>query len=245
MNILSFLIGLSGISIAVLLKRSKITRFVVYPSMLVLLVVGGFFMYRAFQPEPFAFAANTYATWNPSDKGANITLSGSNLVITKTAQAWNAVRSTISKTTGKWYWEVTMTLISGGNAMCGTMTAGATLDASPDSNANNWVYGDGAGEGWSNTSLQFTGNVPVSGDVMGYAFDADADTLGIYINNSLQGTLTSVTGGYASCSVFNNLSTVTANFGSSALTYAPPSGYNAGLYDAGSASFASWQFGDF
>lgn len=41
--------------------------------------------------------ALTYATWNPSDKGAALTLSGGNLTVTKTTAGAELVRSTISK----------------------------------------------------------------------------------------------------------------------------------------------------
>lgn len=44
-------------------------------------------------------------TWNPSDKSANVTLSGSNLIATITSGTNQGVRSTISHSTGKWYAE--------------------------------------------------------------------------------------------------------------------------------------------
>jgi hypothetical protein len=51
----------------------------------------------------------TFATWNPSDKNANVTLSGGNL--TASVASWTthyAARATIWKSSGKWYWEVTV-----------------------------------------------------------------------------------------------------------------------------------------
>src|SRR5690606_21424014 len=46
-----------------------------------------------------------YATWNPSDKTASITLSGGNLIATPTSTA-QGVRATIGKSSGKPQFEV-------------------------------------------------------------------------------------------------------------------------------------------
>ena len=51
----------------------------------------------------------TYATWNPADKGADITLSGGNLVATHTSDNAATVRANVGKSSGKWYWEITTT----------------------------------------------------------------------------------------------------------------------------------------
>src|SRR5690242_10283612 len=48
----------------------------------------------------------TYATWNPADKGTGVTLSNGNLTIVGTGVSQNFARSTIGKSSGKWYWEV-------------------------------------------------------------------------------------------------------------------------------------------
>jgi hypothetical protein len=47
-------------------------------------------------------------TWNPSDKGSNITLSNGNLTATG-ATVWNSVRGTTSSSTGKLYFETVVT----------------------------------------------------------------------------------------------------------------------------------------
>ncbi len=50
----------------------------------------------------------SFATLNPSDKGSAVTLSNSNL--TATFSGGNgAVRATIGKSSGKWYWEIAVT----------------------------------------------------------------------------------------------------------------------------------------
>ena len=50
------------------------------------------------------------ATWNPSDKSANLVLSSGNLTVTGSNGAFTVmgVRGTISKSTGKYYWEITI-----------------------------------------------------------------------------------------------------------------------------------------
>lgn len=78
--------------------------------------------------------AITYATWNPADKGANITLSGGNLTATTSAFAWDAVRTTISKSTGKWYFEMSITANNLGFSGIGKSTA--TLASYLGSDAN-------------------------------------------------------------------------------------------------------------
>ena len=81
--------------------------------------------------------ANTYATWNPSDKDASVTLSGGNLVASSTSASWAAVRSTISKSSGKWYWEYTVTAIGNGHTQ-GIGNSSATLANYVGQDANGW-----------------------------------------------------------------------------------------------------------
>ena len=62
----------------------------------------------------FFGVGRVYATWNPSDAGADWSFSGGNLVATKTASSSSIVRANTAKTTGKWYWEVTLTAVGTG-----------------------------------------------------------------------------------------------------------------------------------
>ena len=85
--------------------------------------------------------AVTYATWNPADKGS-ITLSGGDLLAQSNSGAWNSVRSTISKTSGKWYCEITCGGASGGGIALGSGTSSANLFDFPGTDANGWgIYG--------------------------------------------------------------------------------------------------------
>lgn len=67
--------------------------------------------------------------WNSADKDAGITLSGGDLEATRTAaSAWKGVRATVSKTTGRLYFEIKVKLnTANGNQMVGVGNASATL----------------------------------------------------------------------------------------------------------------------
>lgn len=53
-------------------------------------------------------------TWNPADKASNITLSNGNLTVGATSTIAGAVRSTVGKTSGKFYFEIRWTTATGG-----------------------------------------------------------------------------------------------------------------------------------
>lgn len=178
--------------------------------------------------------ANTYATWDPSDKSANMTLSNGNLTGTNAgAAAWVGTRATITKSSGKWYWEITLGQTT--NAV-GTINGVSTLTRALNSNLNSEViaYLTGQGgyklENGSETSGQ--GEAVVT-DIVGCAWDADAGTIAIYVNNTLKftaGTMTGTNAALFQAFILNDA--ITANFGATALAYTPPTGFNAGLYTA-------------
>jgi hypothetical protein len=191
--------------------------------------------------------ANTYATFDPTFTSGNITFSNGNLTITCTsAGAIDAVtRSTISKSSGKWYWEYHVDAMdathfdTGGYVINGSfLTSQSTFAA-----ANSWGFGRDGGSLYRNSNGTLnsnTSNLFVNGDTLGMAWDADANTLQFYVNNTLvslsSGVVSSVGNpGYASVYI-SFVNALTANFGATALTYTPPAGYNAGLYIAGSSA---------
>jgi hypothetical protein len=171
-----------------------------------------------------------YTTWDPANKDAGITLSGSNLIATNATNDQD-VRSTIGKSSGKWYWELTFSATVG--VLEGVVNASASMSATL-SGANAWVYNSPNGHSFNNSVYAAYGAAYGAGDTIGLALDMDAGTLTAYKNNASQGTMsTGLTGtmyaahGLASASILS----VTANFGASAFTYTPPGGYNAGLYN--------------
>lgn len=53
-------------------------------------------------------AGITYATWSPTNKSSNITLSNGNLTFTGIAGNTGIGIATVGKSSGKWYWEITV-----------------------------------------------------------------------------------------------------------------------------------------
>jgi len=167
--------------------------------------------------------APTYATWNPADKDASITLSGGNL--TAVGSSTGSVRGTLGKATGKWYWEALCN--SAGTMGVGVVQLADSLATLPGYTANGWGYFY-SGQEINNSLLLNLASTYTSGDVIGVALDAGASTVKWYKNNVLQDTQTLSAGTYYPICGWN--ANYTANFGASAMIYSPPSGYNAGLY---------------
>lgn len=170
--------------------------------------------------------SHSYATWNPSDKSASMGLSGGNLIATSSATN-QGVRSTISKSSGKWYWEAK--LVTTG-ARCGMATSAWSETTSLGVAANSWGYSN-SGPILNNNVLLFNAAAWTTSDTIGFAYDPAAATLAFYKNNTLQYTATSVTSGmYPAVSLTLSAYALSANFGATALAYAPPAGFNAGMY---------------
>ena len=188
------------------------------------MIVGGVpMLFGGFGAPP----SNTYDTWNPNDKNANVVLTDGNLsAASSDSGRWVTVRATVGKTSGKWYWEVrainTYYVVNPGVALIGNSLSDRPL-CSYQSNGV-ILYGST----WSAAVVE-------NNDVVGIALDMDAGTLRFYKNNVPQAELlTGLVGPcYPSISLLYDSgapSKVTANFGATALVYAPPSGFNAGVY---------------
>lgn len=185
-------------------------------------------------------AADIYpATWNPSDTYPPITFSNSNLTVAHTNSSWFAsTRATAGKTTGKWYWEVTINSIN--NIMIGIATFNNTFDS-----GSGFCSGP-KGYAYYNNGKKYIGPVGsaygatyTTGDVIGFALDLVNGTLTCYKNNSSQGILVSALSGTYYAAIMCGLAS-TVNFGASAFVYTPPSGfleYTAPVYDTASPSF--------
>lgn len=183
-------------------------------------------------------------TWNPADKGVDVTLSGGNLVAAP-GYYTSSVRSVDGVSAGKWYWEVTVN-VNATYVMAGIGTASAlvehgSLAVYPGANANGWGYYGFDGSKYHGGAPAAFGPPLVVGDVLGFALDMTAGTLTIYVNgvsygvafSGIAGTIYAMMGSGASASC-----TVTANFGASAFAYTPPAGHNHGF---GTGSFAVYR----
>jgi len=179
----------------------------------------------------------TYATWNPSDKNANITLSWWNLIATAANTAWKSARANMGKSTWKRYREVIPKKSSGGwNAMIWVGPATETLSSYVGTAATansyysyNWKT-DPNNRYNNNTNLSY-GAAYTLNDVIGVALDMDNWQLTFYKNNVSQGTITGISWTmYPMVSPYDQNLYFETNFGATALTYSPPVGFNAGLY---------------
>lgn len=178
--------------------------------------------------------AVTYATRNPSDKSANITLSGGNLIATNPSiTSWSSVRSTIGKSSGKRYREYTIG--SGTDRHVGIGKSTATLASFPWFDANWYAYYYNDGNKVTNNSYSSFGAARNTWNIIWVALDMDAGTIAMYKNNVIQGTFmfTGLSGTfYAMVGLYGGgaSTSVTANFGATPFAYTPPVGFNAGLY---------------
>jgi hypothetical protein len=183
-------------------------------------------------------------TWNPSDKTANLTLTGGNLIGTTTSSADAWIRSVDPQRTGKFYWECTLNTIVGSNTYVGVATRWANLTNSTTvgecwavKSSNITIDGANSGSGlgtWAN------------GDVLCIAVDLSARLIwfrrGATGNWNGSGTANPATGtggfssnylggGYDTHPAIHLQSTsdqITANFGDSAFIGAVPSGFTSG-----------------
>lgn len=176
-----------------------------------------------------------FATWDPATKGSSVTLSNGNLtaVSSSNLNTDTNIKSTISKSSGKWYWEITMQCNSANSVILGDANSSWVMTSGvPGFDTNGQGYRSDNGQQFYSSASTAFGVSFTSGDVIGLALDASNGNLQIRKNNSLQGTLTNAVSGpyFAAASVRTSGSQITANFGATALTYAPPAGYNAGLY---------------
>jgi hypothetical protein len=172
----------------------------------------------------------TYATLNPADLLA-LSLSNGNRTATFSGQG--GARATQSKTTGKWYFEVTLTGGAGGFPSVGIASSSYALSEGVAGLASQSA-------GYRNDGRLYVDGTTVStflatfttGDVIGVAFDVDARGVSFYKNNVLQQTVNWA----ATFAVFPLVSGLSSgvvwvcNFGASTFVYPPPSGFNAGVY---------------
>jgi len=176
---------------------------------------------------------NNYATWNPLAIAGTtlLTLSNGNLTSALTNDAYCAATIGIPYGSGKFYWEMTCTTKGGaGGAMMAGIVNGQAVPATGTTAPTS------AGQGNSEIAYVANGNKSIggttsaygatytNGDVIGVAYDATVGSITFYKNNSTQGVAsTGITGTqYPMCYTY---SLATTNFGATAFTYTPPTGF--------------------
>jgi hypothetical protein len=176
-----------------------------------------------------------YCTWNPVDMEEGvITLSEGNLKTITTSSTGDNVRGTFGFSSGKWYWECTVTDFSGGFDI-GFATPEWDLTAGDVGGvANSWAVSDGGtkkAEGSTTTGATSAFNS--IGKVIGIAFDADAGSVKYFIDGTDQGVIfsgldtsyTYMPAMYVRSPTGNAMGGIW-NFGQrGSFTYDPPSGY--------------------
>jgi hypothetical protein len=208
-------------------------------------------------PPPTGFvgldSANT--TWNPSDKSANCTLTGSNLIATGAAAGTNWTRAVDKQITGKFYWECTYNTNAGAGTGAGAAAPWASLvsgfSITPTSLGSfglihtGALYVDG-----SSTGLGF-GSI-ANGTVVCFAVDCAARLVWVRVgaagnwntvaaNNpatGVGGVAISLGAGiplYPAAVLTGSAEQITANFGDTAFSGTVPSGFTAG-WPAGTTS---------
>lgn len=177
----------------------------------------------------------TYATWNPTDKAASVTLSGGNLVMaTASGDPISGCRATTGKSSGKWFWEVTITALSNvdGYAFVGVETSSADINSYPGVDSDGWGWYAQGQQRVHAAGFFLYGAPAVVGDVLGFALDMGAGELTCYLNGVSQGLAFSGIAGTIYPAAGTTDSTLTANFGASAFAYSVPSGFTAGFTDS-------------
>lgn len=129
-------------------------------------------------------------TLSPTDKGPGITLSNENYSFSQ-GTAHTMGRASFGAPFGKWYWEVE----ANSESLIGWATQSAGLGNFLGNDEYGWgyfsngrVYHNVQALGYSAPAADWS---PwASGDTLGFAYDGVADSMTVYKNNVLQGTIT-------------------------------------------------------
>jgi len=188
--------------------------------------------------------ANT--TWNPSDKSASITLTGSNLIATTSGSG--SLRAVDKQITGKFYWELTATTFTASTSGIGIASSVATplttnlasMTGTASVSRSGVIFVDATSTGISLGTI-------TSGTVVGIAVDCSSRLIWFRLgaagnwNNSASANPATGSGGVATpglgvgipvfpaASLMLASDAVTANFGDSAFTGSVPSGFTSGF----------------
>ena len=175
------------------------------------------------------------ATWNPSDKGANVVLSNGNLTLGKNAGNYQSARATISKAGGKWYWEVDIH-VRGSHHWIGIGTSSADINQFPGQDAHGYCFRSSALKYHNNINYSYGTNF--GAQVIGIALDLDVGKIWFAKENVWQesgdpaaGTGEAFSGisgtFFPMYAIYAVTDSATARFISNNQGYTPPSGFKA------------------
>lgn len=182
----------------------------------------------------------TPTTWDPANKGSNITLSNGNLTETYGSTAAAGVLSVAAILVPS-YFELTInTALGGSTYRVGIATTGANLNSIGGADAFSWVYDAATGNKVNNGSSSAYGAGFGNGANIGIAYNPNTQKLWFRLNGTWQASgdpaadtneaFSSVSGTfYALASQNDNGFNVTANFSATAFSYSVPTGFQAGV----------------
>lgn len=176
-------------------------------------------------------------TWNPDDKGSTITLSNNDLTVSASSSGDDSVRATISKSSGKWYWEERVDN-SNGDQIVGIGTSSASLDSLCGHDAYGYGYHRLGYKYHNHSYTSYGASWTSEGDIIGVALDLDNGKLWFAKNGVWQesgdpaaGTNEAFSGisgtFFPMASVHGTGDARTARFIAGDQTYSPPSGFTA------------------
>lgn len=197
---------------------------------------------------PLVKSGIVFTTWDPTAPGAGIALSGGNLIATYTgSSAPNAVKSSTSHSTGKFYFELTWNTPSSSNTResgFGNATAGAaSLTGVQVGNTGTTTIGWGGGSdvfvnGASITNVSSWGTpgtialaIDISGALVWFKDVVSGNWNASGAANpatGVGGVSLTITGApfFVMVSMFVSGDSVTANFGATSYVYTPPAGFS-------------------
>lgn len=133
--------------------------------------------------------APTYATWSPTDKAPNFTLSGGDLIATETGSGPDSIRANIGKSSGSGCFEFTFNNSPSDQPFVGVGTSDAALAANfVGMDAYGWGYFSGGGKFRSGVQTAY-GSSWNSDDVMMVEVNLDTMIMEIFKNAVSQGTI--------------------------------------------------------
>lgn len=172
-------------------------------------------------------AGITYPTWSATNKSSNITLSNGNLTFTGTAGQTGIGIATVGKSSGKWYWEITVDSasavgleyagvtnvvpVSGNTSRLGVVTNSIAYRG----NASSYCYLKNVTGSFATQGTGCNTDV-VKNMVLSFALDMDNLTFTEYLNGNIINTaVTGLPAGtwYPACQSDGQRNAGTANFG--------------------------------
>ena len=174
--------------------------------------------------------SGNYCTLNPLQNSTLHVLSDGNLRITGNTGGYGATAGTIGMSSGKWYWEQTLTAVVAQDINLGIGNRDTVLD-------NSYIGQTARSYGFSSNSRKWNGGVDsvyttawTNGNIIGLAFDADAGTLTLYKNGvSLGVAFSGIPSGdtyFPMAAAYGTTSISNLNFGQRAFAYTAPSGFS-------------------